>query len=157
MAFFSRKRGDSIRLQSEVIPDGITLSGYDFGRGLCTHDTEPEITAVISLNGHSLDSAFVWAVRYILIVFAEDSDVVPIMEFVPRLFQCERRVILSLAEMRDTVPTAALFLLGVKERLVGTLYALGYILNRLRTKFTPVLLIRALTHLCKMHFELICG
>ena len=81
----------------------------------------------------------------------------PSWKFVPRLFQCERRVILSLAEMRDTVPTAALFLLGVKERLVGTLYALGYILNRLRTKFTPVLLIRALTHLCKMHFELICG
>ena len=53
--------------------------------------------------------------RYILIVFAEDSDVVPIMEFVPRLLQCERRVILSLAEIRDTVPTAALFLLGVKE------------------------------------------
>ena len=94
---------------------------------------------------------------YILVVLTEDSDVVPVMEFVSRLFQRKGRVVLSLAEMRDVVPAAAMLLLCVKERLVGTLNAFGYILNRLGAEFLPVFLRGTFAHLGQMHFQLISG
>ena len=79
------------------------------------------------------------------------------MEFVPRLFQSEGRVILPFTEVRYTVPAAAMFPLGVKERIVGPLNTLDYILDRLGAKLAPVLLSGPLTHLGQMHLELIGG
>ena len=82
---------------------------------------------------------------------------VPIMEFVPRLFQRKGRVVLSLAEMRDAVPTTTMLLLCVKEGLVGPVNAFGYVLNRLGAEFLPVFLRGTFAHLGQMNLELIGG
>ena len=94
---------------------------------------------------------------YILVVLTEDSDVVPVMEFVPRLFQRKGRAILSFTEMRDAVPAAAMLFLLVKEGFVGPVNAFGYILNRLGAEFLPVFLRGTFAHLGQMHLELIGG
>ena len=144
-------------LESKVIPDGITLSGYDVGRGLYTHDAEPIVTAVVSLDGHGLDDAFIRTVCYILVVPAEDGDVIAVMELIPSLLQRERGVLLPLAEVRDAVTATAALLLCFKECLVGTVDALSDILYGLGTYRTPVLAGCTLTHFREMHLEFICG
>ena len=73
-------------LESEVIPDGITLSGCDVRRRLRTYDAEPIVAAVISLDGHGLDDAFIRTVCYILVVPAEDGDVLPSWSLYPACF-----------------------------------------------------------------------
>ena len=138
-------------LESKVIPDGITLSGCDVRRRLRTYDAEPMVTAVISLDGHGLDDAFIRTVCYILVVPAEDGDVIAVVELIPSLLQ------LPLAEVRDAVTATAALLLCFKECLVRTVDALSDILYGLGTYRTPVLAGCTLTHFREMHLELICG
>ena len=76
-------------LQAKIVPDGITLSGYEVRNFLGANDTEPKVSARIPLDRHSFDRADKGTMGYILVVFAKDGDMVNVMELIASLFQGE--------------------------------------------------------------------
>ena len=74
----------------------------------------------------------------IFIVHPIDCDMVAVMELVASLFQGKGTIVSPLPKPGRGLPTAALFLQMIKERVIGSADALHDILNGLRSKQPPM-------------------
>ena len=136
--------------ETEIVPDGITLSGSEIRDFLNTNDAEPKVSARIPLDRHSFNCTDKRTMSYILIVSSRDGDMVVVMELIAGLFQGEGSVFRPFSEMRRAVSAAAVLFLGLEEGFVGFINALYDILDGLRTELVPMRFACSLLHLGQM-------